>query len=816
MFDTFRDQSIDRRDLLVIAVAIMCVTPLPVTAAAANDKLVVGSQHTTADHFNSGTLDNMTVEGSGTDASVVFSNSEPTIDGFEDSDISEYGGDTTAYSTTTSTVYNGTSSLAMASDTSVIQSTNGLSSYPQQGQNITVYHYTQSQGGVVFFAQDEDNTISGYFVRASAGNDALQIYRVDSGTFTLLSEKAVTVDAGKWYRYEILPKSGGTIKVSLSQNGTYLQSVTANDGNYTSGGIGFRGAGVSGARMDYISRGKSVESGSYVSQNHSVSNAKQAAINVTAASNVSATLNIEYWDGSKWVSANKTTVTTAANHTLQLPSVSSSTWRANITVDKNGSNFQFTLADESILFTNHDPKVDNASASPSGGKKISDTSVQLNISVSDADFGTAQGENLTVTFYDASDDSKIGTDTLSSNNTATTTWDSPLGNNSWYVVVKDDYGGSTRSDTFYFETPNKLTIREEHAPGQLVNNSTVTIRFFTVDGDIAIQRKTSDGTINMSGLPESEFIVFVESENHYTRQIYISTIFKQSNLFLLNSTEFPRNESTGTYEAIRSRFVYSDLTGSFPQSVTTIQIQRAIDLNGNGTSEFRTVSGGYWGASNEYGATLEHGVRYRIVLVNQKTGARTVSGTHIPTADRKVPIRVTGLVEKAKNASGVVGLAEYSNSSGAIQIAYRDPVGKTDELHVIVEERGGSTELLNTTIEGPLGTYSTTVNLNESQQKKDWIVKFDAGKRHHSVIPVGSGSIALPVVVPGWLMTLMMSMAVTFVASLYGPRTAVLGAWSMVFVAAGVTMFGWAFSPASVVVAALVAVGATLMERAVP
>ncbi len=121
--------------------------------------------------------------------------------------------------------------------------------------------------------------------------------------------------------------------------------------------------------------------------------------------------------------------------------------------------------------------------------------------------------------------------------------------------------------------------------------------------------------------------------------------------------------------------------------------------------------------------------------------------------------------------------------------------------------------LFEETVDGPLGTYSTTIDLNESQAETDWVVRFNAGDRHQSALPVGSGTIMLPLTVPDWLMTFLMTMAVTFVGALYGPRTAVLGSWSMVFVAAGVSMFGWAFSPASVIVAALVAAGTTLLSR---
>jgi hypothetical protein len=68
---------------------------------------------------------------------------------------------------------------------------------------------------------------------------------------------------------------------------------------------------------------------------------------------------------------------------------------------------------------------------------------------------------------------------------------------------------------------------------------------------------------------------------------------------------------------------------------------------------------------------------------------------------------------------------------------------------------------------------------------------------------------------PSWALTLLMSMLVTFVGGLYGPRTALLGAWAMVFVAGGAALFGLAFGGPSVIIAALIAGGATFVSRAV-
>ena len=448
-----------------------------------------------------------------------------------------------------------------------------------------------------------------------------------------------------------------------------------------------------------------------------------------------------------------------------------------------------------------DPTVSNPQ--PSG--KVTERPQNLSVDVS----ATAWPTEVTFTL----EGTTIGSTTLTSNGTATIDVSdeaSDLGTYNWSATASDGFGNTDTADV-QFETPSTITFREEHAPQDLVTNASATVRFFTVDGDVAIERPINNGTADLEGLPNSEFVVFVQSPNHYDRTIYVGSIFEQQDMFLLNETVFPRGQN----EAVRSRFIYEDLTGDFPRADTTIQIQRAIDINGDNTSEYRTVAGDYWGASNEYEGIFQYGVRYRIVLVNQATGERNVAGSHTPTEELTQTIRVSGLVQEAANASGAVGLAELDESNQTIGIAYNDPTAETGPLTIEVVERSGDGVLFNETVAGPIGSYSRTVSLNASQAEQDYIVQFESD-RHTAAIPVGAGSVAIPFALPGWVLTLLGGMGVTFVGALYGPRTALLGAWSMVFVAAGLAMFGWAFSGVSVVVAALIAAGMTLVTRALP
>lgn len=422
---------------------------------------------------------------------------------------------------------------------------------------------------------------------------------------------------------------------------------------------------------------------------------------------------------------------------------------------------------------------------------------------------TAEAYPATVTF--TLEGEEVGTVNVTENGTASTpvTVDT-LGTYNWSASVEDGAGQTDTIDV-EFQTPRNLTIREEHAPQTVVDNSTLTVRFYSADGEIAIEREAPNGTLDMEGLPNSEFVAFVESDKHYDRRVYLDTIFEQQSIYLLNESEFPRGEN----EAIRSRFTYVDLTGRFPRADTTVQIQRAIDLNGDGTSEWTTVAGDYWGAGGEFEVILENGARYRLFVENQETGATNMVGTHIPTEDLTHEIRISGLTQEAQNASGVFANAELNEEESTIQYVYKDPTGESTDLNIRVTSQSGDKEIYNESVNGTVGTYQDTVELNESQLEDNWIVHIESS-RHNSAIPVGAGSVGLPVNVPGWLVTFLVSMAVTFVGALYGPRTALLGAWAMVFVASGVTMFGWAFGWPSVLAATMIAIGATFFDRVFP
>ena len=122
--------------------------------------------------------------------------------------------------------------------------------------------------------------------------------------------------------------------------------------------------------------------------------------------------------------------------------------------------------------------------SPSNGATGVNTSPTLSVDVTDP-----YGDSMSVSFYDASDDSLIGTDTgVPSGGTATVTWGSLSGGTvySWYTVVTDG-SLSTTSSTWAFATqyaPNTPTNPSpSNGASGITTNPTLNVDVSDPEGD---------------------------------------------------------------------------------------------------------------------------------------------------------------------------------------------------------------------------------------------------------------------------------------------------------------------------------------------
>lgn len=334
-----------------------------------------------------------------------------------------------------------------------------------------------------------------------------------------------------------------------------------------------------------------------------------------------------YLDGSS-VGSDTVTRNQTIQHRVTNLADGSHNWHVELADSYGGtatsSTFSFTVE-------HYDPVFNNASASPQGNAETTDRQVTLEIPVNDTDFAEPSGDSITVNF--TVDGSAVGSDTLAANGTASvTTTISTGGPHSWSASAEDEYGLTATSDTFTFQSPDELRILNESSPTELVDNATVELRFFVDEGSGAPQvytRNTSDGTVNMTGLPaDKPFIVVAEADGYFSRRIFVPSLYQTQRVYLL-----PDNAT-----AVPVSFGIEDYTGEFDSENTVLLVQRA--LNGS----YRTVLGDYFGATGQFPATLAYNQRHRLVLLNVETGERRSLGAYTPqsTSSQRVVVSPAG------------------------------------------------------------------------------------------------------------------------------------------------------------------------------
>lgn len=354
----------------------------------------------------------------------------------------------------------------------------------------------------------------------------------------------------------------------------------------------------------------------YLSANHSVEDATTAKVNISSISNAEATVSIDEHDGSSWSQVTQSTFTTAGNHSIDISAATQSKLRTNVTVVNQTANGvpTFTLGDESILFEAQAPTVDNTTATPTGD--LTQASNTFEIQVNDSDFPLAQGDSVTAELI--IDGSSHGTDTLTQNGTASvSTTVSTGGTLTYNWTLTDDYGLESKSADFTINVPNEIEIYNETDPTSLVTKN-VDLTFYvngTQNPHDIVEKSTSNGKVDMIGIPADETIIVVaEADGYLDRRIYIPSLYETQKIYLLNDTL--------THTDVL--FGIEDYTGRFPPGQTVLEVQRNIQGN------FTTVLGDFFGANDQFTAQIEQNVRHRLVITNTVTGESDILGTYTP------------------------------------------------------------------------------------------------------------------------------------------------------------------------------------------
>lgn len=320
----------------------------------------VGSIHTTDTDFNSGTLSNTKVVGSGSSANVELKESTGFTDGFEDGDTNGWTVDVgSSFTAQTSVVHSGT----YAAEYSASNSWNGgVENKSITGsQNVTISAYIQDDSGdstdndlpwIAFRDSSDDSQYVAHI--QTSGQPALRIREVDSSgnTQDVATSSSNSYSLNTFYNITFTRNmnTGEMWVVARNSNDVYIDSISGTD-NTISPDIYAVGSYRNTPYFDDITiKDGSISEGYYISDNHQASNVESAFVNLTISNNAYA--NVTVLDSSNTV-INTANFSSTGNHTIDI--TSSTDNNHTIRVDFNEINGDIKLHDEGILVSSATP-----------------------------------------------------------------------------------------------------------------------------------------------------------------------------------------------------------------------------------------------------------------------------------------------------------------------------------------------------------------------------------------------------------------------------------------------------------------------------
>lgn len=272
------------------------------------------------------------------------------------------------------------------------------------------------------------------------------------------------------------------------------------------------------------------------------------------------------------------------------------------------------------------------------------------------------------------------------------------------------------------EGPSTLEIRDlktrelitEGPNGSAVN---VEVQFF--GEETVTTRNTTDGTIDMTGLPADErFALSIDAgEGYYQRQIIMPSLIEQRTAYLLNASD-------PDTDVVRPRFFLEDPSNQFDAESSEIIFERPLEING--TTEYVAVAGDRIGL-NGYDAILEEGQRYRVTVRDPQSGAERQLGEFTATASESVTLTVQDVeFDSVSDVDGLEWGAEYiTNEDGTneVRFIYRDSLN-TESVEYEIVERGNESNLLASGT--ATGNVTVTETVPPSQSDTVWRVSFNA------------------------------------------------------------------------------------------
>lgn len=396
------------------------------------------------------------------------------------------------------------------------------------------------------------------------------------------------------------------------------------------------------------------------------------------------TVDVDFYvDGSqvdsKSIASNQTVTGTWSN-----PTNGSHTWYVvasdSSALTDTSQTFSFEYKAYSPVLSSPDPD----------GRSVGSGSVTLSIDIEDRDFGVKGSDSITADFY--GNGSFVGSDTLSSNGTASTTWDlSAGGTKKWYVNVSDGYGLYTNSSEFTIRPPTDLQFFSEPQKTP-IDDQNITVEFDSLDSGYEATLTTNDSTMQ---LPVRErLFITVNSSGYVENSFYIFNHTDTWSIGLLPVSD----QDQIRYEQC---FVLDDKTGgNFPEQNTRLYIYDldfAIEFDDDGFAELDTnrrylMGSGYFGGNNLYCEFLVHETIYLLEVRNDNGDIRQY-GTYTAVDD--------GAADRISIGEfAITNTNKLENKGYAFQASFAKTPEQSSpaETNIKYLDRSGNTSYINYTI----------------------------------------------------------------------------------------------------------------------
>lgn len=700
--------------LLAGVLAILVAT----SPVAADHTLFVGSHHTTDGHFNAAQeLTDVTVTGTGPGTSVVLDEADGTIDSFEDVDIAEYSGATGDWTVNLNDQSDGTYSLRSTSTPSgQIISTSGLPRYYEHEGNYTVdvkLNAATANASVIFGAADLQNS---YAVRINqSGLQAIlrdsgtggQQLSIASSTGTIPTNEFLTVDAN------LSGPENDDLNVTVTDSSDVVVATLSTDMNVDPDGVGigfmanqsdvvFDNASVVGANLD------KQPTGTYISQNHTAGNAQRGFTNLTLT-NATAHVTWQGSNGATWTDIASDSYTTTGNRSFAL-GTQYDVYRVNVTFVDGTGETEAQLHDEGVLVTNREPVLSNLS--PADDASVSGGSVTLEADVADRNLD--QGETVTVNF--TVNGSVVDSQTITSNQTVSTSVSVGSGEHTWSVSAEDN-SHIVDSATRTFLTPGEIRVYDGDAPATLLDHKTIDAEYIGTGAtsNFREERSTNNGTLPLRGLPSEELRVRLNASGYAERVLIIDSPSETRQTVMYNLS------SAATFEQC---FQLDSRGAGFAPDETELVVQGY--LNG----QWRDISGKYFGAANLACFSLTDNEDYRLVVTDGDQ-TRNLGGYEADKSfeNEVITLIVEGLTFGLDRGEDYRWQAIATNESGSPEIQFQiDSQDQAlEDLEITIWERNNETNVLDTISEtGPVGVYAANFPLTSEQADKEWVVNWTA------------------------------------------------------------------------------------------